>query len=207
MPQAITLLPRSLATLVEQALTARMGAGPPFTAYDITTGLRQAHPHRDVPHQGAQGVRALVHTQMEPLVAAGQAGRATIRTATGYAIQYTPLTPPATGMRGRVRRLVGRLHPQRDSRGATPLRPTPPTPSADPRAALAALTPVQSSAVTALGYDPTAEILAVKLTSGATYCYRGVPPTVAADLRAAPSIGHFYATQIAGPGIYLYQRV
>lgn len=202
MTQPITLLPRSLATLVASALTARMGAGPPFTAYDITVGLRLAQPHRDVPHQGAQGVRSLVHAQMEPLVQAGRAHQATIRTATGYAIQYTPVTPPATGLRGLVGRLVGRSRPQRAGRGSTP-----PAPHADFRAALAALTPVQSSAVTAVGYDPAAQILAVCLTSGATYCYRRVPPVVAADLRAAPSIGHFYATQIAAPGIYPYQRV
>lgn len=57
-------------------------------------------------------------------------------------------------------------------------------------------TPVTSTSVTSVGYDPAAQLLEVEFHTGRLYQYRGVTPDVHAQLLAAPSIGAYVAHHI-----------
>ena len=51
------------------------------------------------------------------------------------------------------------------------------------------MTPVKSSNISAIGYDPATKELHVKFKSGETYAYGNVDEKAHAALMAAPSIG------------------
>lgn len=60
--------------------------------------------------------------------------------------------------------------------------------------------PVESSAITAVGYEPKSKLLAVQFTNGDTYHYQNVPQHVHEELMSAPSIGgHFHKHIRRGP--------
>lgn len=56
--------------------------------------------------------------------------------------------------------------------------------------------PVESSVVAEVGYDRRSRVLEVRLTSGTTYRYLGVPARDFLGLLAAPSAGRFYNERI-----------
>lgn len=56
--------------------------------------------------------------------------------------------------------------------------------------------PVSSSSISAIGYDPATETLAVEFTSGSTYLYSGVPVDVFQALRDADSVGKYFYARI-----------
>jgi hypothetical protein len=58
------------------------------------------------------------------------------------------------------------------------------------------LTPVVSSNIKAVGYDPGTKELTVQFRSGSTYRYDGVPATTYADLIDADSIGSFFHSNV-----------
>jgi hypothetical protein len=58
------------------------------------------------------------------------------------------------------------------------------------------LTPVSSSSIDAIGYDPEARTLHVRFASGHTYSYAGVEPEDHHALTAAKSIGAHFAKHI-----------
>ncbi len=60
------------------------------------------------------------------------------------------------------------------------------------------LTPVKSSAVSAVGYDPATKTMHVQFVSGGTYEYTGVPADVHAAFVSAPSIGKHHFANIRG---------
>lgn len=58
------------------------------------------------------------------------------------------------------------------------------------------LTPVKSSNIKAIGYDPAASELHVEFKSGDVYAYSGVDQKSYQELMAAPSIGSHMAKVI-----------
>lgn len=58
--------------------------------------------------------------------------------------------------------------------------------------------PVDSSAIEAVGYDPTTRRLCIRFKEGRTYDFCGVPAQVYKALRAAASKGTYYAEHIRG---------
>lgn len=63
---------------------------------------------------------------------------------------------------------------------------------------MAKLTPVESSMIQAVGYDPKTRILEVLFNSGRTYRYEGVPTEVYDELMAADSKGQYMRSGIIG---------
>lgn len=59
-------------------------------------------------------------------------------------------------------------------------------------------TPVQSSAITAIGYDPETETMGVRFKSGATHEYPNTRPVEYEALMNAPSIGRYFQRNIKG---------
>lgn len=59
-------------------------------------------------------------------------------------------------------------------------------------------TPVSSSNLVAVGYDPDTETLEVEFKTGTIYRYSGVEKSVWLDLMKAPSIGSFFSLRIRG---------
>ena len=57
---------------------------------------------------------------------------------------------------------------------------------------------VQSSAITAIGYDPNTETLAVRFKSGAEHHYENVRPVQHEAFVNAPSIGRYFQQNIKG---------
>lgn len=57
-------------------------------------------------------------------------------------------------------------------------------------------TPVSSSALRSIGYDPTTLTLETELASGAVYQYLDVPESVFTELVNAPSVGQYYNQRI-----------
>lgn len=53
-------------------------------------------------------------------------------------------------------------------------------------------TPLQSSNLAAMAYDPDTQTLAVEFKGGGRYQHDGVPPQVADGLRTAESAGKYY---------------
>lgn len=60
----------------------------------------------------------------------------------------------------------------------------------------AEFTPINSSAISGMDYDPETSTLTVHFTSGQSYTYAGVPPSVAAGLPSAPSPGKYFNSMI-----------
>ena len=61
------------------------------------------------------------------------------------------------------------------------------------------LSPVKSSYLSAIGYDPATQTLDIKFAvGGKTYRYHGVPPSVHSGLLSAKSHGSFFASSIRG---------
>lgn len=60
------------------------------------------------------------------------------------------------------------------------------------------LTPVKSSTITGIGYDPKSQTMAVKFKSGSTYRYSGVSPASHQSLVSAKSIGKQFGTAFRG---------
>ena len=58
--------------------------------------------------------------------------------------------------------------------------------------------PVESSAITSVGYDRHSETLELEFQSGSVYDYLGVPQEVYRSLLAAPSKGRFVSRHIRG---------
>lgn len=63
----------------------------------------------------------------------------------------------------------------------------------------------QSSSVRAIGYDPRSRELYVTFAASGAYAYRGVPPVVWDELRAAPSKGRYVKASVKGT--YAFRRV
>lgn len=62
------------------------------------------------------------------------------------------------------------------------------------------LTPVASSNVKAVGFDPDRQIIAVEFNSGGLYYYEGCDQKLYDDLLAAGSIGRFVHTFLKPKG-------
>lgn len=60
------------------------------------------------------------------------------------------------------------------------------------------MTPVQSSNLSALGYDPVTRELHAQFKTGGTYVYEGVSQDEMAALMASPSKGSHLAARIKG---------
>lgn len=56
--------------------------------------------------------------------------------------------------------------------------------------------PVDSSAITSVGYDPDSETLEIEFKSGGVYQYYGVPPDEHAALVNADTIGGYFSANI-----------
>ena len=67
------------------------------------------------------------------------------------------------------------------------------------------LTPVSSSNVAAVGYDPDTSTLEVEFKNGSSYQYFDVPETEFFNLRDAPSVGKYLNASIKGH--YRYSRL
>lgn len=63
---------------------------------------------------------------------------------------------------------------------------------------MVALTPCDSAAVKAHGYDPAQRVLVIQSAGGKTYSYRDVPPEVADLFASAGSKGTAWGTLIRG---------
>jgi hypothetical protein len=66
-------------------------------------------------------------------------------------------------------------------------------------------TPVESSNLRSVGYDPATQTLEIEFHSGGVYQYVGVPPSVYQDLLAAPSLGSYFQAAIRNQ--YAYTRI
>lgn len=60
------------------------------------------------------------------------------------------------------------------------------------------MTPVLSTNLQQIGYDPTSNTLGVQFASGHIFHYANVPVKLWEGLLEAPSKGQFYATEIKG---------
>ncbi|MCL4535523.1 MAG: KTSC domain-containing protein [Bacteroidetes bacterium] len=67
-------------------------------------------------------------------------------------------------------------------------------------------TPVQSSNLASVGYDPATRTLEIELRSGRTYRYINVPKAVYEGLMAAESKGSYFNEHIKDAG-YPYSRI
>ena len=59
-------------------------------------------------------------------------------------------------------------------------------------------TPVSSTALQSVGYDPAGLLLEIEFTTGKVYQYRGVPPATYAGLMGANSQGTYLNARIKG---------
>lgn len=57
-------------------------------------------------------------------------------------------------------------------------------------------TPVKSSNICSVGYDPFKSLLTVEFLNGSIWAYKDVPVKVYDALMAAPSVGSFLAREI-----------
>ena len=53
-----------------------------------------------------------------------------------------------------------------------------------------------SSAISSMVYHHKSQVLEIKFVVGGTYEYRGVPATVVAKMKLAPSVGQFFHANI-----------
>jgi hypothetical protein len=65
-------------------------------------------------------------------------------------------------------------------------------------------TPVQSSNIRSIGYDPENKLLEIEFTSGWIYHFSRVPPQVHSGLMRASSHGRYFAHYIKK--VYPYRR-
>ena len=65
--------------------------------------------------------------------------------------------------------------------------------------------PVESSNLTAIGYDAERKILAVKFKNGTVYNYSDVPEKTFEELRSSESIGKFFHSRIKN--IFKYLKI
>ena len=65
--------------------------------------------------------------------------------------------------------------------------------------------PIESSSLASVGYDPASHTLEVEFQGGRVYRYFGVPPARYRDLLRADSAGRFLNTRIKG--VYDYAPV
>ena len=63
-------------------------------------------------------------------------------------------------------------------------------------------TPVESSNIAEVGYNPSRAILGVKFNFGTTYYYYGVEPGFHVDMIAAESVGKYFHRFIKGKFAY-----
>lgn len=66
-------------------------------------------------------------------------------------------------------------------------------------------TPVTSTSLASVGYDPAASVLEVEFRSGAIYRYLAVPARIHRELMSAESKGRYFSQQIRGR--YRFQRI
>ena len=66
-------------------------------------------------------------------------------------------------------------------------------------------TPVTSTDITSIGYDPQTRTLEIEFRTGAVYRYTEVPPEEHAGLMAAESKGRYHTIHIRG--IYDYRKL
>ena len=59
-------------------------------------------------------------------------------------------------------------------------------------------TPVSSTAIQSVGYDPAGLLLEIEFTTGKVYQYRGVSPATYAGLMGTSSQGTYFNAQIKG---------
>lgn len=64
---------------------------------------------------------------------------------------------------------------------------------------------IDSSAISAVGYDEASRTLELEFAGGAVYDYDGVPPDEVLGLLEAESRGRYFDERIRGP--YPYRRV
>lgn len=62
------------------------------------------------------------------------------------------------------------------------------------------LTPVTSSTIAGIGYDPKGQVMAVKFKSGSTYHYTGVSAAAHQSLVSAKSIGKHFGQHFRSGG-------
>lgn len=67
--------------------------------------------------------------------------------------------------------------------------------------------PVESSLITAIGYDEATETLRIEFKSGGAYEYANVPKHVHEDMLASESVGKFFLRRIKGNPEYLFTKV
>ncbi len=67
-------------------------------------------------------------------------------------------------------------------------------------------TPVSSSNLRAVGYDPDTRTLEVEFLNGGLYSYSGVPASVHAGLMSAPFHGSYFDANIKKAG-YAYRKL
>jgi len=65
--------------------------------------------------------------------------------------------------------------------------------------------PVQSRAITSVGYDRATNVLELELAEGEVYQYYAVPRRVHQELLTADSIGRYFLSEIRGR--YGYRRM
>jgi len=68
-------------------------------------------------------------------------------------------------------------------------------------------TPVESSNLVSVGYDPAAQILEVEFKSKKIYRYHKVPQQIFDGLMAADSKGAYFAAHIRNNPLYPYEQV
>jgi hypothetical protein len=66
--------------------------------------------------------------------------------------------------------------------------------------------PVQSEAISSIGYAPASHLLEVEFATGRLYQYFGVPESDIEDMRRAPSLGTWFNT-IFKPKGYPYREI
>ncbi len=59
-------------------------------------------------------------------------------------------------------------------------------------------TPVVSTAIESVGYDPESETLEIEFTSGGVYRYEGVPSEVFEEFMNSDSFGSYFQQNIKG---------
>jgi hypothetical protein len=57
-------------------------------------------------------------------------------------------------------------------------------------------TPVTSSNIKSIGYDPSTNVLEVEFSSGTVYQYADVPAQVYKDMSEADSVGRYFAANV-----------
>jgi hypothetical protein len=57
-------------------------------------------------------------------------------------------------------------------------------------------TPVNSSMLSAIGYDPSTQTLEAQFAKGGLYRYTEVPPEVHAEMMAAESVGSYFLRNV-----------